>query len=120
MVTISRSNFICFMSALFFVLVIIIPSIGRTQVARTEIIPFQSVTLTDKQFLMGEKDGKSVTLAGLLNLPCSGNDRLLAVILLHGSGGMVGFINDWERDLNAMEVATFVIDWAFWAQYLYN
>jgi dienelactone hydrolase len=75
-----------------------------------EILQFPSVTLTDKQFLMGEKDGKPVTLAGVLRLPRPGNDRLPVVILLHGSGGIVGFVTDWEQELNAMGVATFVID----------
>lgn len=78
--------------------------------ARTEIILFQSVTLTDKQFLMGEKDGKPVTLTGELRLPRLGNDRLPVVILLHGSGGIGSYVTDWEQDLNAMGVATFVID----------
>ncbi len=110
MVHISRSNFICLMSTLLLVLFILMPSVGRTQVARTEIIPFQSLTLTDKQFLSGEKDGKPVTIAGVLRLPRPGNDRLPVVILLHGSGGIAGFINDWEQELNAMGVATFVID----------
>jgi predicted dienelactone hydrolase len=75
-----------------------------------EILPLQSVTLTDKQFLMGEKGGKLVTLAGVLRLPSSGNDRLPVVILLHGSGGIVDFVTDWEQYLNSMGVATFTID----------
>jgi dienelactone hydrolase len=82
---------------------------GNTYVARMEIHSFQSVTLTDKQFLTGEKNGKPVTLVGELRLPRPGNKQPV-VILLHGSGGIIGFITDWERDLNAMGVATFVID----------
>jgi dienelactone hydrolase len=35
---------------------------------------------------------------------------LPAVILLHGSGGISGYVTDWEMDLNSMGVATFVID----------
>jgi len=79
------------------------------QVARMELHSFQSVTLTDKQFLTGEKNGKPVTLVGELRLPRPGNKQPV-VILLHGSGGIIGFITDWERDLNAMGVGTFVID----------
>jgi dienelactone hydrolase len=79
------------------------------QVARMEIHSFQSVTLSDKQFLTGEKNGKPVTLVGELRLPRPGNKQPV-VILLHGSGGIIGFITDWERDLNAMGVGTFVID----------
>ena len=32
------------------------------------------------------------------------------VILLHASGGIAGFVTDWETDLNAIGVATFVVD----------
>lgn len=84
--------------------------VGRVEVARTEIISFQSVTLTDRQFLMGEENGKPVTLAGELRLPTLGYERLPVVILLHGSGGINGYVTDWEQDLNAIGVATFIID----------
>jgi dienelactone hydrolase len=98
------------MYALFFVLITFTPGIGHAQVARMEILQFQSATLTDTQFLMGEKDGKPVTLAGVLRLPRPGNDRLPVIILQHGSGGIAGYVTDWEQDLNAMGVATFIID----------
>jgi len=108
-ITRSRFTFCCFMCALLCMLVIFTPSDGRAQ-AKVEIYPFQSITLTDKQFLMGEKDGTPVTLAGMLRLPHPGNDRLPAVILLHGSGGIAEYVTDWVQDLNAIGVATFVID----------
>ncbi len=87
-----------------------IPAMGRAQIARVEIHPFQSMTLTDQEFLAGRKDGKPVTLAGELRLPRPGNDRLPAVVLLHGSGGIGGYIPDWEEELNAIGIATFAID----------
>lgn len=80
------------------------------QAARMEIHSFQSMTLTDQEFLTGRKEGKPVTLAGELRLPRPGNDRLPAVVLLHGSGGVGGNVLDWEQYLNAMGVATFVLD----------
>ncbi len=80
------------------------------QVARLEIHSFPSMTLTDQQFLTGQKEGKPVTLAGELRLPRPGNDRLPAVVLVHGSGGVSGYVLDWEQELNAMGVATFVLD----------
>src|SRR5512137_1332673 len=83
---------------------------GNSYVARMEIIAFQSTTLTDQEILSGRKEGKPVTLAGELRLPPSGSARLPAVILLHGSGGISGYVTDWEQDLNAMGVASFVID----------
>ena len=96
--------------ALFIALGVGIPAIGKAQIARMEIHAFQSMTLTDQQFLAGRKDGKPVALAGELRLPRPGNDRLPAVVLLHLSGGIGGSITDWEQDLNAMGVATFIID----------
>src|SRR5512136_1938646 len=83
---------------------------GNSYVARMEIITFQSTTLTDQEILSGKKEGKPVTLAGELRLPLSASARLPAVILLHGSGGISGYVTDWEMDLNSMGVATFVID----------
>ncbi len=79
-------------------------------VARMEIHSFQSMTLTDQEFLTGSKEGKPVTIAGELRLPRPGNDRLPVVVLLHGSGGVGGNVLDWEEYLNAMGVATFVLD----------
>jgi dienelactone hydrolase len=86
------------------------PAARPPQVARMEIHSFPSMTLTDQQFLTGQKEGKPVTLAGELRLPRPGNDRLPAVVLLHGSGGVSGYVMDWEQYLNAMGVATFVLD----------
>ncbi len=75
-----------------------------------EIHSFPSMTLTDQEFLTGRKEGQPVILAGELRLPRPGNDRLPAVVLLHGSGGVGGNIPDWEQDLNTTGVATFVLD----------
>jgi len=80
------------------------------QAARMEIHSFQSMTLTDQDFLTGRQEGKPVTIAGELRLPRPGTDRLPAVVLLHGSFGVGGNVLDWEQDLNAMGVATFVLD----------
>lgn len=86
------------------------PQALPAQVARMEIHSFPSMTLTDQQFLTGRKEGKPVTIAGELRLPRPGNDRLPVVVLIHGSGGVSGSVLDWEQDLNAMGVATFVLD----------
>lgn len=84
--------------------------VANAQVARMEIHSFQSTTLTDQEFLSGQKEGKPVTLSGELRLPRSGSDRLPAVILLHGSAGINGGVTDWAQDLNVMGIATFVVD----------
>jgi len=86
------------------------PKFGHAEVARVELHPFQSTTLTDQEFLTGKKEGKPVTLAGELRIPRPGSDRLPAVVLVHGSGGVSGAVDDWAQWLNAMGVATFVFD----------
>ena len=86
------------------------PVVCLAQVVRGEIHLVQSVTMSDQDFLNGRKDGKPVTLAGQLRIPRPGADRLPAVVLLHGSGGVGQNVLDWESELNAMGFATFVLD----------
>jgi dienelactone hydrolase len=86
------------------------PATAFAQVARVEMHTFASTTLTDQQFLTGKKEGKPVVLAGELRIPKPGTDRLPAVILVHGSGGVSGYVDDWVPKLNALGVVTFVFD----------
>ena len=58
--------------------------------ARTEVRAIETLTLTDQQFLTGDKNGKAVTIAGELRFPQGASGRLPAVILQHGSGGPNG------------------------------
>lgn len=69
-----------------------------------------TTTLTDQQYLTGGKGGMTTTIAGELRIPTLGKDKLPAVVLLHGALGVVGFVDDWGRELNALGVATFVPD----------
>jgi hypothetical protein len=92
------------------VLVVLAPKLGHAQVARVEMHPFQSTTMTDHEFLIGQKEGRPVILAGELRIPKPGTDRLPAVVLVHGSAGVLGYVDDWVPWLNAMGVATFVFD----------
>jgi dienelactone hydrolase len=86
---------------------------AQAQVARQEVHAFQSVTLSDTEFLNGKQDGKPVTLSGLLRLPKVGPEKLPAVVLLHGAGGMGGSgsqIDEWSLELNQIGIATFAVD----------
>src|ERR1700692_5033965 len=77
---------------------------------RTEVYPVQTVTLSTADFLLGKKDSKPVMIAGELRIPKPGTDRLPAVVLVHGSGG-VGFNSGmWADELNKAGLATFVVD----------
>ncbi len=81
----------------------------HAQIARTEVLTIPSMTLSDQEFLMGRKDGKPVTLAGVLRLP-AGTNKVPVAILLHGSGGISGYVTDWEADFNALGMGSFVVD----------
>jgi len=77
---------------------------------RTELHPFQSLTLSDQQFLTGDRNGKPILLAGELRLPQRASGRLPAVLLVHGSSGAGPAQESWARLLNEMGIATFTID----------
>ena len=84
--------------------------ISSAQVARTELHAIPTLTLSDRQFLIGDKNGTPVTIAGVLRVPRLGTDRLPAVILVHGSGGIGGNVDRWSQELNSIGLATFVTD----------
>jgi dienelactone hydrolase len=86
------------------------PTLGTAPTARIEVHPFQTVTLTDQQFLTGAKDGTPVVIAGELRLPGPGTGRLPAVVLIHGSGGVTGNVDRWSQELTGIGVATFILD----------
>jgi dienelactone hydrolase len=98
---------LCLISA---TVVALLPAVCPAQIARVEVHPIQSVTMTDQDFLNGRKDGQPVMLAGQLRIPRPGADKLPAVVLLHGSGGVGANVVDWEQELNSLGVATFVVD----------
>jgi dienelactone hydrolase len=93
-----------------FAVVALTLSTAHAQVARLEILSIPSTTLSDEQFLTGEKEGKPVALGAELRLPRPGTARLPAVVLLHGSGGIGGAVVNWAQFFNEMGVATLVVD----------
>src|SRR5260221_200486 len=78
--------------------------------ARMEVRAVESVTLTSAQFLNGDRNGKPAMLAGELRIPRPGTDRLPAVILVHGSGGVNASHERWAQELNSIGVAAFILD----------
>jgi dienelactone hydrolase len=83
--------------------------LAAAQTARIEIHSFESVTLTDQQFLTGAKNGKPAVIGGELRLP-PGDGRFPAVIFVHGSGGVGANVDRWAQELNGIGVAAFVLD----------
>ncbi len=97
-------------TALACLVALLAPGLARAEVARIEVHVFESQTLTDEQFLAGQKEGKPVLVGGELRIPRLGTDRMPAVVLVHGSGGVSGSVDDWAQFLNSLGVATFVFD----------
>jgi dienelactone hydrolase len=84
--------------------------VAAQAIFRTEVYPVQTVTLGTADFLLGKKDGKPTMIGGELRIPKPGTDRLPAVVLVHGSGG-IGFNSGmWADELNKAGLATFVVD----------
>jgi dienelactone hydrolase len=86
---------------------------AQAQIARQELHAFQSVTMSDTDFLKGKKDGAPVTLAAHLRLPKVGPEKLPAVILLQTSAGLQGtggVTEEWSKELNDLGIATFAVD----------
>jgi len=81
----------------------------RDFAARTELRPFQTLTLPDQQFLLGDDNGKPTTIGGQLRI-AQGSGRLPVVVLQHGSAGFGPNIEYWSRQLNAAGISTFALD----------
>ena len=81
----------------------------RDFAARTALLPIQTLTLTDQQFLTGDRNGNGATIAGQLRI-AQGTGRLPAVVLQHGSNGFGPGIEYWSRQLNAIGISTFALD----------
>jgi len=103
-------NFILFMTSIVIVALLPYQVMADDEVNRIEIHTFESMTLNDQQFLQGSKTGPKVTLAGELRFPRKKMKRYPVVVLVHGSGGVSGYIDDWAKELNKMGAAVFILD----------
>jgi dienelactone hydrolase len=104
MVSTSRS------ARLFLALVVLAPTPAAAQIAKLELHEIGSRSPGDEEFLTGKKDVKPATVLGELRIPRPGTDRLPAVIVLHGSGGLTDREDIWGREFNALGIATLMID----------
>lgn len=77
---------------------------------RTGRIEFASLTPSGPSELV-RGAGAPVTIGGTLVLPATAAARLPAMVIAHGSGGILaGRENAWAARLNGLGVATFVVD----------
>ena len=78
------------------------------------VIPFDSVTLSSQQVLLGETQGKPVTLAGELRIPLSlllnPTAKVPVVIFVPGTGGLYTGADEWARALISWGIGVFMLD----------
>jgi len=79
---------------------------------KTQIHTIPTVTLTPKQFLTGDQNGKPAVVAGALRIPGppAATDKLPAVILVPGVGGPDASHDRWAEELNSIGIAAFILD----------
>lgn len=78
---------------------------------RSEIYSIPSLTISDKQFLQGDKNGKEVTVNGILRFPQKPVSQKIPVIfLVHGSSGMGPNVEYWSNHFLGEGYATFSLD----------
>ena len=85
------------------------PSIKDLAV-RTELHPIETLTVSVREFLTGDKNGKRSIIAGQLRFPQGSAGRLPAVILQHGSAGSNARDEFWAKSFNEMGIASFLVD----------
>lgn len=76
-------------------------------IARTEVLPFNTVTMSDQQLLRG-KGGEETGIAGVLRLPAEKNNPV--VIIVYGTGGYGLYLDDWVDLLKQHGIGSFLID----------
>ena len=84
-------------------------SMPKEIASRVEIYAISSLTISDRQFLTGDTNGKQVTVAGEFRI-AQGSGKLPVVVMMHGSSGVGPSIEPWAHQFNAMGISTFVID----------
>jgi dienelactone hydrolase len=79
---------------------------------RTGTIAFEALTPKGSRDLVSRKTTEKSVIAGVLTLPESMDmdARVPAMVVVHGSSGVVQNDWDWAKRLNDMGIATFVID----------
>lgn len=83
---------------------------ASAQPARLELHPLESTHHTNQSFLTGQKSDKRVVLAGELRIAKGGTEKLPAVILVHGSGGIGASADRWATELNSIGASAFILD----------
>src|SRR5262249_18495464 len=86
------------------------PVSSAQAIDRVEAIPIQTTSPPTQQFLTGAKGARPARIAAELRIPKPKLEKLSAVILIHGCGGMGAKHDRWVQELNDIGVATFTVD----------
>ena len=89
--------------------VVVASILPKDTAARIEAIPVQTLTISDQQFLKGDRSGRPTTIAGALRI-ARGSGQLPLVILMHGSGGFEANTDLWRRQFKSLGISTFALD----------
>lgn len=82
----------------------------RAVPSRVELHAVPTLTLSDTQFLNGDRTGaREATVSGEFRI-AQGSGRLPVAVLMHGSGGIGPNVEAWGRELNALGVSTFTLN----------
>ena len=76
----------------------------------TGLIRFATLTPSTGDFARRNRDVPPAIIWGELTLPHGTSGRVPAVVLVHGSGGVGHNMPGWRAELNAIGVATFIVD----------
>jgi dienelactone hydrolase len=107
-----HEGFTCYVVAVLAGLIAGALAVAGTALTATDSsrLRFDSVTLSDPQFLTGAQGGQPVEIWGDLRLPAADEERFPAVILIHGSGGVGPHEERWADELASIGAATFILD----------
>lgn len=85
---------------------------AKAQTVRVQALPLPTRTLTDAQILAGgAESAPSVALGTYLRLPAAAQQKKVpAVVLLHGSGGASGNVDEWAQKMASWGIATLTLD----------
>ena len=89
--------------------VVVASILPKDTAARIEAIPVQTLTISDQQFLKGDRSGRPTTIAGSLRI-ARGSGQLPVVVLMHGSGGFEANTDLWRRQFESLGISTFALD----------
>jgi dienelactone hydrolase len=77
---------------------------------RLEMHPFETLTLTIQEALLGGKSGRPALAAGELRFPAKAKGRVPAVIILPGGNGLTRSEERWAEEIDSIGAAAFLLD----------